>query len=1132
MSANDAQIETITSYSTNVVQRDPQRNEHSMSSVSVQYHITDEPEKNEEYQRMNHGRSDHRRKVFHIKNPFQRQLEHNSERGAENFNSHDSDQGASNQYASMQYSLPPEEFLQQMRAENQYMQQQYSTPAPSISYTVAPQQQYQYNSNSQNAYEGTQASNQIETKVPQAQAYHGNPSNIQYLASPNSYMSDNVQGSPASQASVSSYVSTSIPEQYVGTSSNPQTYVSSASPMYLSSPQNIPQYVSSPITIYQTGSPDYNNRVTTSSNNMNYDNNDSNKKLQIDHYNNGVNGMRYPSNGPQQYQNDVSSTTQAPPSSTPYSELMREAWSNNANANGINTLSKSLQEASLLSQYQNQQNENQQQNIHESSMENMNSETHRISNNVASANNMYMNIVQPDYQTYTSVKSRTRDLEQETGQPELYSHGDYGWKLAGKKSLVDSFGASYSPYNRHHIMSLQGENYGHSSYQPDSQKSQVSFSYNPHRMSADSISQHSKYSSDHYEAQEFAKAAARAHENMKQQQAVRANENYYLNNYAPSYNSAGSNSNLQSQSNVVSTFYGNTDKHKTKYIADNSNNNQYVYGNSQSDLITASPFYYENARENNADSKSKQPFDHAKALKNIVPIDVSNVVSNSESALKAISSLENSNRYNFQNYPKEQIEQSIKQSYRPLTDSYYKDKNSGYGFNIKTKPDEVGPDSIKQLEQNIIYYNKNNPQESSYNQGIFETKRYADNPPHQVNYVSPIPNTYQEHAQPPNNIQQAIQRPLSSQPDIATILKLNDIPYRLTQGLNSDQYKLHNTNFDIASIPQPIPGRINQNMGSHQIDVTNSLLSKLMLNKQAGLTYNRPNEIDPQTGGPLSTIHGFRVANPFNVDLKLVAEMLKGKPMVDESQLVSLRDQYNKQLPLKLDMSTLQQLLIKNDNYGNLAPVNEGLSAIGSSYTDPYGRYPFPGQVKYSRSQEEEESIIPIAESSNTHPIGAVMEQDEMPNSRESDGGAELTVQDDEVLLHNGFDDNQSKFNSHNRDHRLQNGPRHPNSLIPSRNHYPRKFPKHEVSEPYPLLKPPPPHSSRNRIHHSKGERRGRRRRITKPKITRIMKSEPLFESESSIVQSEVETPVPILLRPPPPVVEEKSDDVVDKQSS
>lgn len=66
-------------------------------------------------------------------------------------------------------------------------------------------------------------------------------------------------------------------------------------------------------------------------------------------------------------------------------------------------------------------------------VENTHGETHRAGN-IASANNVYMNVVQPDYNTMNNnIRNRIRDAEQETSQPGYYSHGDYGWKMGDKR---------------------------------------------------------------------------------------------------------------------------------------------------------------------------------------------------------------------------------------------------------------------------------------------------------------------------------------------------------------------------------------------------------------------------------------------------------------------------------------------------------------------------------------------------------------------------------------------------------------------------------------------------------------------------------------------------------------------------
>ncbi|XP_052750345.1 putative uncharacterized protein DDB_G0282133 [Galleria mellonella] len=1054
MASNDGHIDTIPNYNTNVMQRDP--NSQSISSLNGQYNMGDQ-EMNEEYNRADRARS---RKVYHIKNPFQNQ---DSEMHEVNTEMQDSGTAASNQYAAMQYSLPPEEFLQQMRENQYYQQQQQSTPVPNSGYTATPQPSYQYSTISPNYDNSNQVSNQIqqlEPKTSHNQPYYQNTNTYQYGG--NSYL-DSVQSSPSP---VHSQLSTSVPNnQFVGTQSS--TYISSSSPMYLSSPPNFQHYISSPMTDIQSGSPDYSNRVSTvASNSYNYDNS----------------GIKYPINIHQQYQSEQSYST-SNPSSSSYSNLNPDSWQSSNTAS--NTLSKSLQDMSLT-QYQNYPYNNNQQETRTNSerTENINSETHR-NGNMAEANTMFLNVVPPEYQL-NNLRARPRDTEQETGQTSIYSHGDYGWKLSNKKSPD-----SYTPgnYGRYQFP-LQPS--------PGSAISQFSFHMDTGKPNTYETS---KSASENLDAQEFAKAAAKAHERQQQQQQL------YGNNLQNNYNN----------NNILGTVTPGplyNDKQNNKY---GENPNLYAYNNFQTDLITASPYYYANSKENNIDAKTKQPFDHDKALKNIVSIDVSNVVSNSDSQSKAmaVANNNNNNRQNLMNYGKDnQLEQNLKQYYRSVTDAYYKDKNLIYGFNIKTKPEDLITNENKQLDLNAFYAKQQQLQEPTYNQGsVSDNKRYLE-----ASSLNSPNNNFQQNLQSSANIQQqTLQRPLNNQitSDVSNIFKLNDIPYRFASGLTEgDTLRLHNNNFEQSVIPTSLPMRINQNVGSHQLDVATSILNKLILNKQPTVKLNGP-ELDSQAGGLLSTINGFKVANPFNVDLKLVAEMLKGKPAIDDTQMLSLRDQFSKTVPLKLDISQLQQLLLKNDNNPNYAALNDGLGAFASPYLDIYnsGRFPYQG-VKYSRSQEEEESIIPIADSSNTHPIGAVIEQiDDISSDSEASTLSDITAQDNQM---NNFEDKPKKeFNS---GHRI--GHRHPNALVTGRHSYQRKYPKSDINEPYPLLKPPP--QTRNRRGRGKYDKYSRRRRVNKPLNPRFMKSEPLFEAGADI--EDKDTQVSTVLRPPTPIAEAKAD--------
>lgn len=1078
MAANEPQIDAINSYSTKITQRDP--NSQAISSVNIQYRVPDDNINN--YNRADRTRT---KKVYRIKNPFQNQFEEINQQNEGNVDHQDSGTAASNQYASMQYSLPPEEFLQQMR-ENQYHQQQQqqpqTTPAPNLGYTATPLPQYQYSTITSGGFDNTnQQSNPITQLEPKPHAQYLTSNGYQFSPQ-NTFSFDSVQSTPSP---ATNYLSTALPNSQYG--SGPSSYVSSSSPIFLSSPSNL-QYVSSPLSPIQTGSSDYSgNRVTTTvgSNSLNYDN-DQSQKLQIDHYDNSANGIRYPVNVQQQYQNEYGSSTLSP-TSVSYSDS-RDYWQNNINSNA---LSKSLQEVSFT-QYQNYPY-----NQHDARSDttlDANSETHRIGS-LPSANNLFLNYAQPDYQSYSNVKARTRDTEQETGQAEYYTNGDYGWKLSDRKPQISNEGystASSASYQRYQPSQLP--NTGQA-------MSQMTFHMDTSRPS--NYEQVSKSATDSTEAQEFAKAAASAHEYMKQQQ-----QSYYGTNFANNYN------NNQGTSYNANPYYS-IDKQKNKYT-EVSTPAPYVYS-SQPDLITASPYYY-NSRENNIENKPKQPFDHAKALKAIVPIDVSNVIPNTDSQLKGL----DVNRYNLQNYAKDQINQNqlqqaqLQQQYRPISDTYYKDKNAFYGINIKTKQDEYSTDNIKQLDTNTPYYTK--PQQSP--ESIHQS--YSSGP-QRIGYNTQ--QSFQDSIQSSANIQQ--QRPQVQVPtDINSILKLNDVPYQLTHNHSPESFRFQNSEFDHGSLPTQLPIRINQDVASHQLDVTSNILNKLLMNKHSGIPFSRP-DFESQALNGLSTINGFKVANPFNVDLKLVAEMLKGKTP-DNMNILALRDQFNKQAPLKFDLAQLQYLL-KNDNIGNLSPLNDGLSALSSPFLEVYnsGRYPYQG-VKYSRSQEEEEeTIVPIADASNHHPIGAVAEQDDSNHDRDANTGSDTTAQDDESIATN-FEKDRAKKTYSTGQRIVRDRHRHPNSLTSGRNSYQKTYPKAEVEEPYPLLKPPPPHTIRGRGSHLKPEKQFQRRRVNKPRVYKIFKTEPLFEAENA----NTEDSVPTLLRPPPPVAESKSDNVENSDAT
>lgn len=1051
---SEEQAEPVTGYSENVLSNDP--NSQALAPLNLQqYQVTEDFEQPDEYSRADFART---KKLFRIKNPFQQQSD-NVLQSDNNNDQQDNTLGASNQYASLQYSLPPDNFIQKMKAENQFYQSQLSTQAPNTGFVATPLPQYQFSTISSSTYDNNNLHpNQMsyDSKISQSQNLLSNGNNYQY-STPNPFSGDNVQSTP------SPYSPTPLPSnnQFVGTSSNP--YISSSIPLFLSSPQNIQSFMSSPYsqTTIQSSSADYNNNrgsSTIGSHSEGYDKNDGNQRIQVEYYDNSANGVKYPI---QQYQNEYQPTTIAPPQS-PYNT-------------GVNALSKSLQELSL-SQIQNLAFSNNVQDLrNDGSADNVNIDTHRANNFPAS--NAYFNYIQRDYSNQNNQKTRTQEGAHESGQTDHSINNDFGWKLGGKKISQNFDINSNDNFKTYHPLQSGGEAISQVSFHMDTGKH-----YN--------YDQISKATSENAEAQEFIKAVGKSQERSKHPLPYRGSNFHTY---------SGNNQQPQSAALTSQGFQDNVDNQRNNY---NENQNIFPFGHNQPDLVTASPVYPFNAREIN-NERTNSLFDHAKALKAIVPIDVSNVVGNSEFQGKN-SGFEASNRLNIFNFNKEQSDQNLKQYNRPISDAYYKDKNAIYGFNIKTKPDDfVEFDSFKHFDQNTPSFSK---QQQNLDLG--------QNIP--INFVSGSPsfgyNSHQE-TQSLSNLQGTHRFQNQVAPDLG-VFKVTDGPYHFTQGTSGDSYKSGNNNLKQNGIPSPLSGRINQNLNTHQLDVSSNPFNKFVAGKSPGISFVNPDS--ESFSGALPSINGFKVANPFNVDMKLVSDVLKGRPTVDESHLLPFRDQFNKASPPRLDLSQLQ-LLLKNEN--NLATFNDGGSSLSTSYFEPYnGRFPYQS-VKYSRSQEEEENI-PITDTANSPYIGAVMDQDDTQNETElTNEPSEMTIEEEESVPLANLDEDKPKKISPPRI--VSDRHRHPNTIGPGRHTFQRKYPR--TNNPYPYFKPTPSNKSRSKLSYSKNEHPSRKRRLNKPpKTLRILMTEPLYASNSL---SEIDaTPLPILLRPPPQVAEAKSD--------
>ncbi|KPJ06572.1 hypothetical protein RR48_14311 [Papilio machaon] len=1061
ISANEGEGETNSSYSTNFVQNEPKTL--SISSGNAPYQMVDNDNKFSDYDRADRTRT---RKIYRIKNPFHH-LDEEESRQKGNIGLQDSETGASNQYAGMQYSLPPEEFLQQMRAESQYNQQQQSqlqhhqisTPSPTFGYTATPQPLYQYstvssNYNNNNGNQQNSLVSQSEPKYP-PQFYNNNNLNSYQYHNAHSFGIEAIQSTPSS---VTLYLSTSSPNnQYIATPSS--NYVSSSLPIFSSSPANPQSYMSTTLSNVLTGSPTHNNvnrhPLSAERDVFNYGTNyrDGNQNFYVNHFDNSANGVKFP-NTQQQYQNEMPSSTQTPVSSM-YPDISHDNWQNSMHLS-INNLPNSRSEYTQTSQQNLQGNyQEKQQNYN---LDNLSSDMNQIGS-MPSANNVVLSVVHPDYKTHSDPKNREKVIEQQNKQEDVYSHGDYGWKLEGRKPLVN------------YDVNLP-INYGNQQNNYQSDGSSLSFPYRQiDNGKNNDFEQKSKYKIETADTQEFAKAAAKAQENMKSQQET------YLNNY------------------ILQTRYPQnilTNAETGNFMITNNNQksltNDKTNLNGQADLMTQSSHYYQNSRENIFDNKVKQPFDQENDLQNFVKVGGANTIPNVEARQQDGSVIDANNKY-FSNFSKD-INDNLRQFLKPFSDTY----------NIKNK-EVFSPDNSRQLEPNYENLKKYELLSNSNSQAY---KPHADINLSLFNGLGQsISGT-----QPVTIIQQQRSQNQGSS-DSTNSLKINDIPYWL-QGMKNMHFSQLQAGVNQGIIPTGTPLLLNQNIESHQIDVAASILNKLLRDKQ--IEMNSKQEYDPQRQTLLSTINGIKMMNPNNMDLSMVNEFLKGKTS-DVSP--SFRNQYNQPNPVKWDMSQLKQLLLQNDNTGQYTVLSNVLGGPGSPFFELHtgNRLPYQG-VKYSRSQEEAETLIPITDSRHNHPIGDVIEQDDLEHENREAIEPDLEASNnDEFPVE--IEDEKPKIYPNNR--MIGNRYRISNSLLSDR-YTLRKNPKMVIGEPYPLLKPPPIRGLKGRFR-TKFEN-NHRQRGNKYKLSRIIKREPLFEDDSD---DDVEENVPIHLRPSH-LAEDKSD--------
>lgn len=406
----------------------------------------------------------------------------------------DSEEGASNEGSQARYVYPPEGFLNNLRQNNNnndnahYSSDSHSTygstPTPKVSYNsspkVAPSGSEQQSSSNVHYVASPAPPHFSATQTPRVQ-YVSNPSNFQdssasqlnYVSTPdpsnsydsNSYRVSNFgsQQQPHSYSNHIQYVSTPSPrsselqnqfstpapsiqfaaqisQNHPASSNN--HYVSSPAPntVYLSTPQSHGQYVSSPVQYVSTSSPvQYTSSSSSYGNHVSSNRDQGLYQMQIDHFNNAMSGVRNPKYAPQ-----ISETVFV--SSTPDPLILSTAVSSKQHQNEQNWRTGIIPNVLFKEQSDNynyngnhnqqpQQPQQPQQYAQPSFAQNnqKHSQQYQSEKDTESPNNLiFVNPFQQSREK-NSHKTFQRDVDTETEVAQLYSNGDFGWKVSPKK---------------------------------------------------------------------------------------------------------------------------------------------------------------------------------------------------------------------------------------------------------------------------------------------------------------------------------------------------------------------------------------------------------------------------------------------------------------------------------------------------------------------------------------------------------------------------------------------------------------------------------------------------------------------------------------------------------------------------
>lgn len=400
-----------------------------------------------------------------------------------------------------------------------------------------------------------------------------------------------------------------------------------------------------------------------------------------------------------------------------------------------------------------------------------------------------------------------------------------------------------------------------------------------------------------------------------------------------------------------------------------------VYVNNPNNVVTNTPFYFSTPKEVN-DARYLQTFDHEKAIKNIQPIGLSNVVPHT-----SLPSSNNDRSFptQYSNYPQQIQQQSytfhqnsvptsqqdsnyqqeqyqispsplsyqnvfyqgspsnLYSNSKPVEQAYYKEKEVIFSTQ---QPHPKNYDNSRNNE--IRSYIFGNPNEqtsfdsSNYNQntGLQSVPQnfigphssdmiaYSSNvQPLQTAHIDYVPSeTFRSASQEskPSKNRQSIQEnenKLHQAPSNGQIMKYTHVSDSPSSEFQQSNDVFTNTGFD---------KEYNKNNGGSKSSPEQSARDKyqsvssnnrqLRQNKGESTYYDNINDIFPN-GPPskLTTINGLKVANPYNMDLQVVSDILSGKIAVDETLLHTVREQVARLNPIKVDTKALQDQVSKNE---------------------------------------------------------------------------------------------------------------------------------------------------------------------------------------------------------------------------